>query len=80
MDFTLHASSGRPNKTLCGLPSGRRTRPKEGVTCAECRSILTHVRDRYPNHASFTDWRLTAHEEKRAVEGMIADMRGGHDD
>lgn len=81
-----HASNGR-GAPLCGstvehlrkVPS-RFTQPKEAVNCPECRVVLNHVRDRYPEHASYTDWRLTAEEQRRAAADFVADMHGGADD
>lgn len=62
---------------LCGAPGGRKTRPKESINCPTCRAILNHVRDRYPSHASHTDWRLTKEQRQQAARDMYADLVGG---
>jgi hypothetical protein len=75
-----HASHPEPDRALCGARNGSRTRPKEQVNCPECRVILNHVRDRYPAHARYGDWRLTREQKRRATARMAADMYGGDDD
>lgn len=77
-----HASktSDRRSAPLCGVVVGRTTAPKESVNCPECRVILNHVRNNYPAHAVYTDWRLTPAQARKAVDRMVADMYGGTDD
>jgi len=76
---TLHASRG-DDIALCGADGGRLTRPKETVNCPGCRVAINHVRDRYPHHSEYTDWRLTPEQERRATQRLLADMYGGADD
>jgi len=65
---------------LCGSQIGRATRPKESVNCPTCRTILNHVRQTYPQHAGYTDWRLSERERHEAAMRFVADMHGGTDD
>jgi hypothetical protein len=65
---------------LCGSQTGVVTKPKEVVNCPCCRVILNYVRQTYPAHAEYTDWRLTKAELKRAAQDMAADMAGGAND
>lgn len=62
--------------TLCGASSGRLTEPNETVDCPTCRVILNQVRNRYPKHAGYTDWRLTKEQMQQAARDMRADMYG----
>lgn len=76
----LHASlMAYGGETLCGA-GGETTLPRETVNCPDCRVALNHLRHRYPEHAQYADWRLTREQERKAVEGMVADMYGGVDD
>jgi hypothetical protein len=59
---------------LCGATTGRATRPEESVNCPMCRVILNHVRQVYPSHAEYTDWRLTAKQRREAAESMYRDL------
>lgn len=65
---------------LCGADTGRPTRPKESVNCPDCRTILNHTRQVYPQHAGYNDWRLTAQQRRDSVAAFVADMHGGADD
>jgi len=65
---------------LCGVTDERLTRPKQTVNCPECRVILNHIRQHYPQHADYTDWRLTADQRRKAARDFVADMHGGSDD
>jgi hypothetical protein len=73
-----HASHPEPDRALCGARNGSRTRPKEQVNCPECRVILNHVRDRYPAHARYGDWRLTR-EQVAGLERLVDSERGRAD-
>ena len=81
---TRHATAADGVRVgLCGTifrGSQCGTNPRESVNCPECRTALSYVRQVYPYHANYTDWRLTAKEERVGVERMIADMHGGTDD
>lgn len=76
----LHASRlDDSSATLCGVDwdqKNRKTRPKEVVNCPTCRAILNHIRDRYPSHAEYTDWRLTKDQMREAARDMARDLLG----
>lgn len=77
----IHAGRmGDDRSALCGASTGRATRPRETVNCPTCRVILNHVRDAYPEHAEYTDWRSTPEQLRQAARDMVADMHGGADD
>jgi hypothetical protein len=80
-EIVRHASRlDDSNHSLCGDSSGRLTKPKESVNCPTCRAILNHVHDRYPEHASHTDWRLTKEQSRQAAREMYADLVGGENE
>lgn len=64
--------------SLCGEMVGKRgmTEPKDVVNCPTCRAILNHVRQRYPQHAEYTDWRLTKEHMGEAARDMRRDLLG----
>lgn len=68
------------NGRLCGDLGGRATKPQEHVNCPACRVILNHVRERYPEHAGYGDWRMTAAQAQKAALDFVADMNGGAND
>ncbi len=74
---TRHAARTSDGDFLCGPGEGRVTEPKESVNCPMCRTILNNVRERYPEHADYDDWRLTRAQERQAARDMVADMQGG---
>jgi hypothetical protein len=81
LEKTRHASRmGGISSSLCGELTGRMSRPKESVNCPDCRTILNHVRQQYPQHANYTDWRLTAEQRQQAARDFVADMHGGAND
>lgn len=65
---------------LCGVTDGRLTRPGQIVNCPNCRVILNHTRQQYPQHAGYGDWRLTTDQRRKAARDFVADMNGGSDD
>lgn len=76
-EIVRHAARMADSFSLCGSSSGRLTKPHESVNCPTCRVILNHVRDRYPEHAGYTDWRLTKDQERQAARDMYRDLVGG---
>lgn len=77
-ELIRHASAVDDRQlNLCSAAGGHRTKPKESVNCPACRVIMNHVRDRYPEHASYTDWRLTRDQVRQAARDMRADLVGG---
>lgn len=76
-EIVRHASRMADSYSLCGSSSGRLTKPMESVNCPTCRVILNHVRDQYPEHAEYTDWRLTKDQERQAARDMYRDLVGG---
>jgi hypothetical protein len=81
----MHASRTSDSDTtsgiaLCGITDGRLTHPKQTVNCPNCRVILNHTRQQYPQHAGFSDWRLTSDQRRQAARDFVADMNGGADD
>lgn len=77
---TRHASELDDSKyALCGDRVGAPglTKPKDVVNCPRCRAILNHVRQRYPEHAEYTDWRATKEQMREAVNDMYRDLVGG---
>jgi hypothetical protein len=82
-EMIRHASNGHGG-LLCGPQQinhrGRITRPKETVNCPDCRVVLNHIRELYPQHAGYMDWRLTAEARRQAAADFVADMCGGAND
>lgn len=74
---TRHASKLEDSQEpLCALPGGRLTKPNESTNCPRCRAILNHVRQQYPQHAEYTDWRLTKEQMREAARDMARDLLG----
>jgi hypothetical protein len=80
VDVILHASRlDDDSATLCTANvdrKNRKTRPNESVNCPTCRAILNHVRERYPQHADYGDWRLTREQMREAARDMARDLLG----
>lgn len=76
---TRHASQMEDSQfSLCGERVGKRglTEPKDVVNCPTCRAILNHVRQQYPQHAEYADWRLTKEQMSEAARDMARDLLG----
>ena len=68
------ANPSGPLGFLCGASHGRATRPKETVNCPDCRVTINAIRQTYPEHAEYTDWRPTKEQEREAAEAMYRDL------